>query len=406
MDQAPVLAPVAAEERIAIIDVLRGAALFGILAANMRGFFGPASAYFAPHLLWKDAPDRIVTLMLELFINGKFITIFATLFGIGFAIQMDRAAAAGRGLGTYARRLAVLCLFGLLHSFGIWWGDILLSYGLMGFALMLFRTRSQRTVWWWAHGLYWWPALMFTGAMIAKLAGHDIPMPPEPTKEAIEKTIAIYSSGTIQQIFLERAREWRVLNGGAAFFFPRILGWFLFGLYIWRQGFLRDPGSHLAWWRKARGWGLSLGLAGNAAGVAIIETMHPNMFSPSPASLAIMLVLSAGIPALSLGYAATVVLWFQKDACRHCLMRFAYVGRMALTNYLLQSAICTTLFYSYGGALFGKIGPLIGLLPTVLIYGLQIPFSRWWLSSRRYGPMERLWRLLTYGRPPETSPGA
>ena len=127
-------------------------------------------------------------------------------------------------------------------------------------------------------------------------------------------------------------------------------------------------------------------------------TFHPNPFKPSLVTLVMFTVQSFALPALSLGYASTVVLLWQDPVWQRRLMPFSYVGRMALTNYLLQSLICTTIFYSYGLGLYGRVGPLANIFLGLAIYSAQVPFSRWWLSTHRYGPMEWIWRRMTYGR--------
>src|ERR1700752_4249057 len=118
---------------------------------------------------------------------------------------------------------------------------------------------------------------------------------------------------------------------------------------------------------------------------------------PTLLTIFLFTLQSLALPLLSLGYVSTVVLWWQNPVWQRRLMPFSYVGRMALTNYLLQSLICTTIFYSYGFGLYGRVGPLADLFIGIVIYSLQIPFSRWWLSTHRYGPMEGVWRRLTYG---------
>ena len=123
--RAEAIGPVPGEDRITVIDCLRGAALFGILTANMRGFNAPFSAYIEPWLMWTWLPDRLMQSVVDWLVQGKFITIFAALFGIGFAIQMDRAAARMQNVGFYGRRMAGLLGIGLAHSFLLWWGDIL-----------------------------------------------------------------------------------------------------------------------------------------------------------------------------------------------------------------------------------------------------------------------------------------
>ncbi len=152
------MAPVPAHERIDALDVLRGAALLGILTANMRGFTGPFAAYFDHSLMWTDPVSRAAQGFVDLFVSGKFITLFAFMFGIGFAIQMERAQARGlESIRFYINRLTALLLFGVVHSVFIWWGDILLPYAVMGFGLLLFREKPQATVLRWAITLYVYP---------------------------------------------------------------------------------------------------------------------------------------------------------------------------------------------------------------------------------------------------------
>ncbi len=387
------IGPVPAGERITVIDCLRGAALFGILTANMRGFNAPFAAYMDASLMWTWLPDRLAQALVDWLVSGKFITIFAALFGIGFAIQMDRAAARHHGVAFYARRMAVLLVIGLVHAFGLWWGDILVTYAICGAFLLLFRNLSQRAILRWAHVMYWFMIVLVLCFYIATLFG--VPPPPTPDYK-IQATIDIYARGTYAQIFALRAREWWNVNS-FVFFLTRILGIFLFGLYIWRQGYLRQPAEHLDWWKRAQRIGLPLGLASNLLVVVLDWLFHPSPMRPTLLLIVMFTLQSLALPALSLGYASTVVLLWQDPAWRRRLMPFSYVGRMALTNYLLQSLVCTTLFYSYGLGLYGRVGPLADLFIGIAIYGLQIPFSQWWLRTHRYGPMEWIWRRLTYG---------
>ena len=388
--------PVPSEERITVIDCLRGAALLGILIANMRGFNAPLIAYMRPSVMWTWMPDRIAQALVDWLVSGKFITIFATLFGVGFAIQMDRAASRGHGVSVYARRMAVLVLIGLVHAFGLWWGDILLPYAVCGFFLMLFRRRSQRALLIWGNSLYWLLLVLFVGFYIATLFGVQVPQPPGGA-EHLQKIIDAYANGSLRDIFVTRAGEWAEANG-FVLFLTHILGIFVFGLYIWRQGYLRRPADHLDWWRRGQRLGLAVGIVGNFIAVAVDWVFKPNPMLPTLVTSSLMVVRLISVPALSLGYASTIVLLWQNPVWQRRLMPFSYVGRMALTNYLLQSLICTTIFYSYGLGFYGRVGPLADLFLALVIYSLQVPFSRWWLASPRFGPMEWVWRRLTYGR--------
>jgi uncharacterized protein len=390
------IGPVPGEERITVIDCLRGAALLGILIANMRGFNAPFEAYFQPRLMWTWPPDLIGQAVVDWLVSGKFITIFAALFGVGFAIQMDRALARQQGTGFYVRRMLALLVIGLAHSFLLWWGDILVPYAICGLLLLFFRKRRQRTVLVWAHIMYWFLVVLFVGLYIGTLFGLQIPEPPA-RPGGLAEVVRAYSQGTVREVFAMRASEWARANS-MLLVLTRVLGIFLFGLYLWRQGYLQRHVEHLDWWRKAQRIGLITGLIGNFAWVALDWTFHPNPMRPSLVAASIFVIQSAALPALSLGYSATVVLLWNDPVWQARLMPFSYVGRMALTNYLMQSLICTTIFYSYGLGVYGRVGPLADLFLALFLYSLQVPFSKWWLSSRRYGPMEWVWRRLTYGR--------
>lgn len=393
------IAPVAPEERIELLDILRGFALFGILAANMRGFAAPAAVYFDPFRLWTDPLNLGVQALVDTFISGKFITIFSLLFGIGFAMQFDRSRdRAGSFGGFYARRSFVLLAIGLAHAFLLWFGDILIGYAVCSFLLLAFRRASQRKLFWWGMGFYWLPLLPMGGFYLAKQLGADMPQSPLPTNAQLQETIRIYSQGSFAEIFRERAREWAMLNKGFLFFFTRIIGIFLLGMWLWRTGILRDPTEHRAALQRARRLGLWIGLPGSIAAIAFQYTFRPDPFAPDLAMIGMMLIGSVAIPALSVFYCSTVILWYEDSVWRERLRTFAPVGRTALTNYLAQSLIATTIFYGYGGGLFGKVGPPALLVLTVVIYAAQIQLSRAWTVRFRYGPMEWLWRKLSYGR--------
>lgn len=393
------MTPVSLSERIEFLDVLRGAALFGIIAANMRGFNSPQETYWDHTLMWTGTADRVAQGFIDLFISGKFVTLFSFLFGIGFAIQMDRAAARGVSPKSfYLRRLTILLLIGLAHAVLIWWGDILGPYALMGYFLFLFRNRSQRSILRWSLGLYAYPLVINLAMLAAHYAGFSIPMPPSPGPEELQRVIGVYTTGSYFQIVAQHVKELPFNLAGLVFFYPRVLGIFLFGLWVWREGILRDLGSRVEMLRNCQAWGLWLGILGNAATVAISEVVHPNPMLPSAWGSMMMLTSSLGMPAGSLFYASSLALIYRDPAWQARLHSFAAVGRTALSNYLLQSVVCTTLYNSWGFALYGSVGPMVGLVPTILIFGLQLPLSVWWTRRFAFGPMEWVWRSLTYGR--------
>lgn len=395
------LRPVATSERVDTIDILRGMALFGILAANMRGFAGPALVYMAPHLFWTAFHDRLAQAFVETFIQGKFITIFAFLFGVGFAVQLERAEARGGKFGwTYARRLFVLALFGLIHGLLIWFGDILLMYALAGFILMLFRKRKDTTLKVWAAiGLLLIPLIM-TAVFAASQAGADMPPMPMPKPDVIAKEADIYENGSFAALQAQRAKDSVSHNWNYFFIFGwHILAVFLIGVLAWRKRFFHPTPESLPKYRAAMWWGLAIGLTGNIAATAVRWIYEPPMMPTNVASYAAMILSTVATPALSLGYICFVVVICQSEAVRAKLRRFGAIGRTALTNYLLQSIIGTLIFYSYGLELLGDVGPAVLLPMTVAIFAIQMVISPWWLERFRFGPVEWLWRRLTYGGP-------
>ena len=393
------MTPVRPAERIELLDVLRGAALFGILASNMRAFHSPMHAYLDHTLMWTGGVDRVTQAIVDLLISGKFITIFAFLFGIGFAIQIDRARERGASSRFFLRRLSALLLFGLAHGFLLWFGDILLPYALMGFALYLFRNRTRKSVARWAVGLYLWPLVPVIAGAISEAAGFAIPTPPRATAEEIARIIQVYSTGTYAQIFQQHVSEMVFQAFGLLFFYPRVLGLFLAGLWVWRSGLLTNLRERAAMLRRFRTWGLAIGLAGNASMVAINEIWHVDPLGLGPIQLAMGLSQSVGVPMLSLFYVSAIALaYLESEQWRGRLRPFAAVGRTALTNYLLQTVICTSIFNSWGLGLYGRVSPTASVPLVVALYGAQVAASVWYRRRFEFGPMEWLWRVLTYGR--------
>jgi len=199
--EAQRVGPVSLSERILFIDVLRGMALFGILAANMRAFFAPLDVYGNIGVLFHGHADVAAQFFIDALIQGKFITIFSFLFGLGFAMQMSRAEARGvRFLGFYPRRLLALALFGLIHGLLIWAGDILLTYALSGAILLLFRKRQQKTLLWWAGGLFALPIVMSSIFLAIYYSRFRRPwMVPKPTDlKKMYGIINIYAHGTVR----------------------------------------------------------------------------------------------------------------------------------------------------------------------------------------------------------------
>jgi uncharacterized protein len=234
--------------------------------------------------------------------------------------------------------------------------------------------------------------------LLVELAGVKIPMPPRTTQEELDRVIRVYATGSYFEIVRQNAKELSFNLMGLVFFYPRVLGLFLCGLAVWRSGIVRNLGAHVGAMKRWAVVGLLVGVSANAAWVAMMEIYKPNPMIPSPLSLGIGVIQSAAVPALSLFYVLVLALLFQDRAWQGLLRPFGAVGRTALSNYLLQSIVCTAIFCSWGLGLYGKVDPLTGLVLGVVIYALQVPLSVWWLRRHAFGPMEWVWRRLTYGR--------
>src|SRR5207249_1987973 len=353
------------------------------------------------HQVWPNMVDGTVERLILFFAQEKFKTLFSFLFGLGLAVQMMRAEARGaRFLPLYLRRLCVLWLIGVAHFLLLWDGDILHDYAANGFVLLLFGRRSLKTLLVWAGIFLCIPLLFFGVTTYYSITRQVNPQltnwmsfeDPAEDQETIEETRRIYSRGTYVEMIEFRARE---LPGDLL---PDtddayILMVFLLGFYAGRRGIFHHVSVHLPFIRRVQRWGLMIGVAGNAAFAV------GGSFDPSPTSVVQnvgRLCLLFAAPAMCFFYASTIILLTQGEVWRRRLAPLAAVGRMALSNYLLQSLICTTIFYSYGLELFCKVRPSLGLLLTIIIFFIQIPLSVWWLLRFQFGPIEWLWRSLTY----------
>lgn len=374
--------PIAQSERIQILDLLRGFAIFGILAVNMAGF---ASPVFLPGYVPPAATpwyDELAATLVLLLAEGKFYTIFAFLFGLGFSVQLARATAKGADFRAfYARRLAVLFGFGIIHAL-IWTGDILRLYAVLGFALLLCRGWSNR-------------ALLIGAAVSYGLSFALLVLIGGPNGDAAEvlpglDLVALARAAHTSPAILEFIQFQAAL---LPFSFLAIavvqglsvLALFMLGLAAGRLALFERLANYRAELRR----GLLLGLAGGLplAGLLLAE-------APWLSSLGFAL----GAPALAAAYISGLALLSLTRPGAALLAPLANVGRMALSNYVLHSAVCVLLFNGFGLGWYEQVGAagLLGL--TVAIYLTQIPLSGWWLARWRYGPLEWAWRSLAYGR--------
>ena len=393
--------PISPEERIQVVDILRGFAIFGILLVNMELFNSPIYQVMMGLQVWDRVADRLADLAIRFLAEGKFYTIFSFLFGFGLAMQMTRAESRGaRFVPLYARRLSVLLLIGAMHAVLLWIGDILMTYAVLGFLLILFRHRSRRALILWATASLL-ISILFSAALaglgeFAEGSGRGGAGFSVGYHALAEQAARAYGQGTFAEILKQRIKDLKFIYSFEIFFVPHFFAMFLLGLYAGRRGVFQNISSHLPFIRRVMAWGLGIGIVGNL--VFVIEGEYLGLSESFLGALVSSTAYTVGAPALSAFYMSAITLLVQKEAWRKRLSPLAAVGRMALSNYLFQSLICTTIFYSYGLGLYGKVGPAAGAALTIAIFAVQIPLSVWWLRRFRFGPMEWLWRSLTYRR--------
>ncbi|MFF0326260.1 DUF418 domain-containing protein [Nonomuraea angiospora] len=384
-----------AAARIASVDALRGFALLGILVVNIAFL---ASGYRMAGMAepaFQSPVDWVVRFTVTLLVENKFYLLFSFLFGYSFTLQVDSAARQGRPFGPmFLRRLAGLLLIGLAHAVLLFPGDILTTYAAVGLALLIFRKLRPKAAVVLAVMLTAMLALGFV--LLALLATFGLDMGGTVADSAAEATKADTAlAASAVQIISEHLRKlsliivFRVLFQG-----PAVLAACLIGLAVGKLGALRDLSAHTGTLRKLQWAGFTVGLAG--AFVYTTSAWHGTMHKFW--GEAVDLVTA---PLLAAAYAATFLrlLPYMPRIAR----ALAAPGRMALSNYLAQSLICSLIFTGYGLALVDRVSPPLEVLIALGVFVCQVFYSHWWLKRHRYGPVEWILRFLTYWRKPSPS---
>lgn len=391
------LGPVGAGERVAALDVLRGVAILGILVVNVELFRGPEYLLDFAGLGGLTGLDAALSALISVFAESKFITTLAFLFGLGFALQGIRAESRGTSPGRLlAVRMAVLLLFGVAHAILVWSGDILVTYALIGFVFLLFHRRQPRTLLVWAALAVAVPlllALLFV-ALILLAASLDGGAEAAGAQEAqldffrdfAETSEAAYTSGSYAEMVAQRLRELLFLLPISLFIFgPLVLAMMLLGAAVARSGWTADPSGHRSGIRRAAVVGLGGGLPLN-----IFYGISQYAFDPqtSPVAALGLFALLLGAPLLAVGYIATITLLVERSRGGAITRRLSAVGRLALTNYLVQSLVMTAIFYGFG--LYGSVGLAPALAIAAVVLALQLVLSPLYLQRFSRGPAEWL----------------
>ena len=348
--------PIAPNERVTQIDFIRGFALGGVLLVNLLGGFRiPLSA----HILGRDEPlgpgGALVAGLLRSLIEFKVFMLFSFLFGVGVAMQAGRAS--NQPCSWFlVRRFGVLLAIGIIHMVIIWNGDILALYAICSLMLTPLLGLPEYVLVVLGLSLLAWPNF------------GPLPMhfpTPGTLKALTAEALHAYRDGTWLELFTFRLRETRLLIVPLLVLsLPRTLGLMLLGIAAWRKGWMVNSPRL---WRRSAVLGAAIAIAGQRLG------------SEEAVALGVAFL-----------YGAVLLLW--NPHARYV----AAAGRMALTNYLLQSVIFGFVFYSYGLGWFGRVGLVAALLGGLTVYFMQLAISQWWLQRFHFGPCEWLWRSVSY----------
>lgn len=382
-------------ERLALIDALRGFALAGVLLVNLGGF---SLYYFMDDAQRAALPsagfDAWAGMAVQIFVQDKAITLFSLVFGLGMAMQVERAEAQGSGPGPILRRLIALFAIGLIHAHLLWWGDILTIYAAMAFALICIRRLPDviLLIAGLGLGLFWF--------LLAPLAEWLKPEDFPEQAQIYARTLSVFNDGdpaaALRQNVALTHWMWLEMWGVLPFVFSR----FLLGYWAGRKRLLQDPASHRGLLRAIFIVGGSVGLAA-AIMVEWIESaqLTQAMLQDSRVSeFALRSLRRIGPLGMGLAYAAGFALLFLRSGWQRWLRLLAPVGRMALSNYLAQTVLCLLLFYGIGLGVGASGGYAVRLLVWGALFAAQMAASGWWLARFRLGPAEWAWRSIAEGR--------
>lgn len=366
---------------------MRGIAILGIFLVNMLSFHSPV-LYIDPFDTWTAPSDRLLYTLIDLFIQGSFYPLFSFLFGYGFVILRERSILKGGNFPVIAiRRLLFLFIIGWAHANYIWHGDILFTYSLFGFFLLLFIRLSGKVLLLLGLILYFVPNIIITLLMIiaSVISGNG-----EFTVADATSALAsyqTYQNGSYEEISEQRFLDWYLVNSPGNLFFMlfSIFPMFLLGGGAAKENWLRRGNELKRPFQIAIGVTILIGL--------VIKSF-PYWVTRSWVTEYAQDML--GGPLLSIAYILLIGLVTNHPKGFLLLKIFAPVGKLSFTNYLTQSIVSTMIFYSYGLGLYGEITVVKGTILVLVIFVCQVIFSHIWFKYFRIGPFEWVWRTVTY----------
>ena len=398
------LSPTDSASRYRSLDLIRGIAVAGILIMNIYAFANIYPYYVNPYALGEPSTINLTTwLITHIFADQKFYSLFSMLFGAGIMLMAQRAQNNHiSATWLHYKRMFWLLLFGIIHAIFIWYGDILVTYAIAGFWTFFFALRSSGKT-----KIIIGSILIAMMILFMSLFAISLDQMPEadiaemielfqPSQLGIEYETAPYITSYAAQ--LEHRTEFFLSNlPMMVFFFGlfRIGGSILLGMGLYQLGILTA--------QRSRSFYIKLMLFTFIIGFSLLaydtSLLLRSNFGIKESTLSFMTINSAAAVFVAIGYVALFCLWVKSNLWKGFRMRLEAVGRMAFTNYISQSLICTFIFYSHGLGLFAQLERYQLMFIVASIFIAQLLWSPWWLARFKFGPLEWLWRSLSYGKP-------
>ncbi|MFT6969545.1 MAG: hypothetical protein ACJAXX_000102 [Roseivirga sp.] len=398
-----ILQPIDPKMRVLSLDILRGVAVLGILIVTIQSYAMPWVASINP-TVFENLEDInfYVWLLTHVFANEKFMAIFSMLFGATIILISQKARKEHLRSGDLQyRRFFWLFLIGVFHAYLVWAGDILVIYAICGFFMFVFRSKKKAYLF--RAGIIF----LFIGSLLKFIFAYSIPLwePNQfeelktevwaPTSQDIAEEIDYYTSSWESQMFVRAPQAFKMQT--KVFIsetFWRVSGLILLGMAFFKKGVFTGKQSN-KFLTKLTVYGLSIGLPLVVVGVILDFNdrwdFEKGYFYYSQFNY-------WGSVAMAIGYVGIIVLLCKAGTKNFLAKKLALVGQMAMTNYIMQSVICTFIFYGHGFGLFGDLDRAAQAVIVLAICIFQIAFSSIWLSYFQYGPLEWMWRSLSYGR--------
>lgn len=381
--------PTTLDERVHTLDIIRGVSLLGILLVNMLAFSLPLPHILDLHSWFTDIHDVLTYQTLDIYVQGSFYPLFSMLFGYGLAMQWMKAENKGVNFYRFApKRLVVLFVIGLFHAFLIWWGDIITMYAFCGIILMLFmKLRS---------GWLLTCALVINGTMhlfmiflLLLFGGNNEFETPHIDIVAINDAITAYGTGTWVDAFMQRLNDLSVQMHPSMWITAlfTILPYMLLGAAAAKWRLVERAKALKAIW---------IGLAVVCVAAGLFMKSVP--FHVTRTYLLEYIRVYIGGPVLAVGYGAVIVAICLIPFMPKLLSPIAKAGRMSLTLYIMQSIVCTLLFYNFGLGLYGKVDVATSIVIGIGIYIIQLAIAELWFIKFKQGPLESIVKRFTYGK--------